>query len=83
MASAFSSALVLALYIQSDVTDEMYRYPWLIWPLGPIVLYITIRIWILARRDEMHDDPIVFIIRDWRSQAVAALGAVLLLVAGL
>ena len=39
------------------------------------------RIWILARRDEMHDDPIVFIIRDWRSQTVAILGA-LLLVAG-
>ncbi|WP_265518043.1 UbiA family prenyltransferase [Nitratireductor luteus] len=83
MASAFSSALVLALYIQSDAIDALYTHPWLIWPLGPIVLYITMRIWILARRDEMHDDPIVFIIRDWRSQAVAGLGALLLLAAGL
>ncbi|UUP16053.1 UbiA family prenyltransferase [Nitratireductor thuwali] len=83
MASAFSSALVLALYIQSDTIDALYTHPWLIWPLGPIVLYITMRIWILARRDEMHDDPIVFIIRDWRSQAVAGLGALLLFAAGL
>lgn len=83
MASAFSSALVLALYIQGNSVKELYEYPFLIWPLGPIVLYLTMRIWILARRDEMHDDPIVFIIRDWRSQVVAGFGAVLLFAAGL
>ena len=81
MASAFASALVLALYIDSDVVREQYSQPALIWPLAPIVLYMTMRIWILARRDEMHDDPIVFIIRDWRSQLVAAFGAMLLVAA--
>jgi len=81
MASAFSSALVLALYIQSGAVIEQYRYPELIWPLAPIVLYMTMRIWILARRDEMHDDPIVFIIRDWRSQFVALIGGLLLVAA--
>ncbi|MDN2567566.1 UbiA family prenyltransferase [Aquibium sp. A9E412] len=83
MASAFASALVLALYIDSEAVRELYAHPWLVWPLGPIVLYLTMRLWILARRDEMHDDPIVFIIRDWRSQLVAGLGAVLLVVAGM
>jgi len=83
MASAFSSALVLALYIQSGATVELYEYPWLMWPLGPIVLYLTMRIWILARRDELHDDPIVFIISDWRSQLFVGLGAILLFGAGL
>jgi hypothetical protein len=29
----------------------------------------------------MHDDPIVFIIRDWRSQFVAAIGGLLLVAA--
>ncbi|QPC88117.1 UbiA family prenyltransferase [Mesorhizobium sp. NBSH29] len=82
LASAFSSALVLALFIQSDAVRELYTKPWLIWPLGPIVLYLTMRIWILARRDEMNDDPVVFIISDWRSQLVVAIGAVLLVVAG-
>jgi 4-hydroxybenzoate polyprenyltransferase len=81
MASAFSSALVLALYIQSGAVMEQYRYPELIWPLAPIVLYMTMRIWILARRDEMHDDPIVFLIRDWRSQLVAVFGGLLLVAA--
>lgn len=83
MASAFSSALVLALYIDSSAVRELYQHPWLVWPLAPIVLYLTMRIWILARRDELHDDPVVFIIRDWRSQIVVFIGAVLLVVAGL
>jgi len=83
MAAAFSSALVLALYINSDVVKSQYAQPEMIWPLAPIVLYMTMRIWILARRDEMHDDPIVFIIRDWRSQLVTGFGAFLILAAWL
>ncbi|WP_274630620.1 UbiA family prenyltransferase [Arvimicrobium flavum] len=81
MASAFSSALVLALYIDSDAVREQYAHPYMMWPLAPIVLYLTMRIWILARRDEMHDDPVVFITRDWRSQLVALFGALLIVCA--
>ncbi|MEI5678152.1 UbiA family prenyltransferase [Mesorhizobium sp. CGMCC 1.15528] len=82
MASAFSAALVLALYIDSAAVRELYPHPWMVWPLAPTVLYLTMRVWILARRDEMHDDPVVFIIRDWRSQVVAVTGAALLFLAG-
>jgi len=82
MASAFSSVLVLALYVDSTAVRELYPHPWMVWPLAPIVLYLTMRIWILARRDELHDDPVVFIIRDWRSQVVMAIGGVMLIVAG-
>ena len=78
LGSAFAAALVLALYIDSDAVKEMYDTPWLVWPLSPIVLYIILRIWVLARRGEMHEDPVVFIMRDWRSQLMAALGAALL-----
>ncbi len=83
VAAAFTAALVLALYINSDAVKTLYTYPWLIWPLGPIVLYINVRVWILAHRGDMDDDPVLFIARDWRSQVVIALGAVLLLVAGM
>jgi 4-hydroxybenzoate polyprenyltransferase/phosphoserine phosphatase len=82
MASAFSSALVLALYMNSEAVRELYPHPWVVWPLPPIVLYLTMRVWVLGRRGEMHDDPVVFIISDWRSQIVIALGAVLLVVGG-
>jgi len=83
VASGFTAALVLALYINSAAVQELYTYQWLIWPLVPIVLYIIIRVWILAHRKEMDDDPVVFLANDWRSQVVIAIGAVLLFVAGM
>ncbi|TDH39264.1 UbiA family prenyltransferase [Pseudohoeflea suaedae] len=83
VSSAFASALVLALYINSDHVQSMYSAPWLIWPLCPIILYMLLRIWILAGRSQMHDDPVVFIMRDWRSQATMAVGAALVIIATL
>lgn len=81
MTSGFAAVLVLALYIQSPVIEEAYAIPQLIWLLCPLVLYIIMRIWILARRGEMHEDPIVFILKDWRSQFMIGCGAVLFLIA--
>ena len=81
MASGFAAVLVLALYIYSPAIKESYAVPELIWLLCPLVLYIIMRIWILARRDEMHEDPVVFILRDWRSQLMIACGAVLFFLA--
>ena len=83
LASAFSAAMVLALYVDSIAVRQLYDFPWMIWPLAPLVLYINMRVWILARRGEMHDDPVVFIISDWRSQIIVALGGLLLLAAAL
>src|SRR6185437_1759276 len=81
MAAAFSATLVLALYIDSAAVRELYSHPWMVWPLAPVVLYLTMRVWILARRGEMDEDPVVFIIRDWRSQLMVGAGAVMLLAA--
>lgn len=81
MASAFAAALVMALYIDSDAMRQQYTHPWMVWPLVPIVLYMVMRVWILARRDHLHDDPVVFIITDWRSQLIAVVGATLLVLA--
>ena len=78
MASTFASALVLALYIDSGEVQKLYGSPWLIWPLCPIVLYLSIRIWVLARRGEMHEDPVVFLLSDWRSVMMVGVGAALI-----
>jgi 4-hydroxybenzoate polyprenyltransferase/phosphoserine phosphatase len=83
VSSGFAAALVLALYIQSESVRELYAQPWMVWPLAPIVLYLTLRIWVLARRGEMHDDPVVFIMSDWRSQVVCAFGGVMIVAAGM
>lgn len=77
VASAFSSALVLALYIHSREMQVLYDKPWILWPLCPLVLYMLLRIWMLARRRMLHEDPVVFIMRDWRSLVTVSIGAVL------
>lgn len=81
ISSAFAAALVLALYIHSEETREIYQSPLFLWPLCPLILYMLLRIWMLARREQMHDDPVVFIIRDWRSQLVTVTGALLMVLA--
>ena len=81
MASTFAAVLVLALYIDSDEVKLIYGTPFMLWLLCPIVLYLSMRIWVLARRDEMHEDPVVFLLTDWRSLVMVAAGAALVVAA--
>ena len=83
LSSGFAAAVVLALFIDSPAMAEGYNHPDLVWLLCPIVLYMVTRIWMLARRDEMHDDPVVFLMKDWRSILLMGVGASVLLVAKL
>lgn len=83
VASAFTAALVLALYINNDQILTRYDYPWMLWPLGPIVLYLNVRIWILAHRGEMDEDPVIFLTTDWRSQLVISIGILCFIIAGM
>ncbi|MEO1066168.1 MAG: UbiA family prenyltransferase [Pseudomonadota bacterium] len=77
ISSAFAASLVLALYIESEAVDGMYTTPWLLWPICPLILYLLLRIWMIARRGEMEDDPLVFLLRDWRSQLICFSGLIL------
>jgi 4-hydroxybenzoate polyprenyltransferase len=77
-ASGYMAALVLALYINSREVKILYAQPELIWLLCPLVLYLVSRIWLVARRGELHDDPVIFVIQDRRSLMVAGLSALLL-----
>ena len=73
--------LVLALYITSDaVHDPDVRYQ-LIWLVCVLLLYWISYMWLMAHRARMHDDPLVFALRDRVSQIVIALMAATLLIA--
>ena len=50
----------------------------MIWLLCPLLLYIVSRLWLLARRGELDEDPVVFAMRDIRTHAAVAAGLVLL-----
>ena len=76
--SGFLAVLVLALYINSEKVNTLYSYPEAIWLLCPILLYWINRVWLLARRDELHEDPVVFAIKDRRSHWLGLVGLVIL-----
>lgn len=72
-AAGYLAVLVLALYIQDAKTASLYRHPQAIWLACPLLLYWISRTWIIAHRGQMHDDPVVFAIRDRVSLAIVAL----------
>ncbi|WP_206199387.1 UbiA family prenyltransferase [Parasulfuritortus cantonensis] len=72
VASGYLSVLVLALYIQDARTSELYHTPQLIWLACPLMLFWVSRVWLVAHRGWMHDDPIVFALKDRASWIVVA-----------
>jgi hypothetical protein len=64
--------LVLALYLQSDVVVRLYATPQWMWGAVPVMLFWVSWIWLLAHRGEMHDDPMVFAVKDPPSLAAGA-----------
>jgi 4-hydroxybenzoate polyprenyltransferase len=80
-ASGYIAVLVLALYINSEAVIALYREPTVLWLICPLLLYWISRIWLLAHRGQMHEDPVVFAIRDRVSYVVGACVAIVLFVA--
>jgi hypothetical protein len=71
-ASGYLSVLVLALYVSSDHVVGLYNRPQVLWLIGPPLLYWITRLWLLANRGRINDDPIVFTVKDPASYAVGA-----------
>ena len=71
--AGYMAVLVMALYINSPESVALYSHPKAIWLVCPILLYWISRIWVVAHRGDMHDDPIVFAATDRVSQVVLAL----------
>ena len=80
-ASAMVSGLVLALYVNGESASQLYSHPAVLWILCPILLYWISRIWLLAARGQMHDDPVLFAVKDSTSYYVAAAGVLVLALA--
>ena len=74
--SGYVAVLVLAIYISSGAAEIHYTRHQLIWLLCPLLLYWISYVWLIAHRGGMHDDPLVFTVRDRVSRIVILLGAV-------
>lgn len=80
-ASGYLSVLILALYINSQEVVALYEHPNVLWLVCPILLYWITRMWFLAHRGVMEDDPIVITFKDPLSYALGIVVVVLLVAA--
>lgn len=75
-ASGFVSVLVLALYIHDPLTTQRYTHAEWLWLIVPSILYWIGRIWIIAHRGQMNEDPVVFAVHDKVSYLILLIVAI-------
>jgi hypothetical protein len=73
IASGFMAVLVMALYVNSQEVRILYQHNTVLLLMCPLLLYWISRVWLRAHRGQMHDDPIVFALKDAVSYVIGAL----------
>ena len=73
VASAFAASVVLSLYISSPRSVVLYHQPGFLWLLCPVYLYWMLRLWMIAHRGHLDEDPITFAARDGVTRYIVAL----------
>jgi len=73
--------LVFALYTNSPETRQLYERSEVLWLICPLMIYWISRLWLVASRGHLCEDPVVFAVQDRGSLFVGAVVAVLLLAA--
>lgn len=81
--SGYISVLVLALYINSNNVAELYRFSIFLWGICLLLLYWISRVWMLAARGQLHDDPVVFALKDKVSWFVLSMTGFIITIATL
>ncbi|MCY1285007.1 4-hydroxybenzoate octaprenyltransferase [compost metagenome] len=66
--SGIASVLVLALYLDSTSVLKLYQTPEFVWGAVLVMLFWISWMWMKAHRGEMHDDPLIFAVKDRASQ---------------
>ena len=64
VAACYSSVTVFALYLNSEAITLLYKLPEVMWAQVPILLFWMSWMWLQSHRANMHDDPLVFAMKD-------------------
>lgn len=70
--SALSAVVVFGLFISAPETQTRYATPQLLWLAAIGLTYWLGRLWIKTSRGEMHDDPVVYAIKDFGSRTTVS-----------
>jgi len=76
IASGYVSVLVMVLFVSSSDVTRLYSQPTALWGICLVLLFWISRMVMLTHRGHMHDDPIVFAIKDRASLACAVVIAI-------
>ncbi len=81
--AGYLAVMVLALYINSEAVRQSYVRPGMLWATAGLMLYWVTRIWFLAARGQLCEDPVVFAVTDRVSWAVFVASGLLVAVAAI
>jgi 4-hydroxybenzoate polyprenyltransferase/phosphoserine phosphatase len=77
--AALSAVVVFGLFISAPETQTRYGTPQMLWLAALGLIYWLARLWVKTSRGEMHDDPVIYAIKDRGSRmTVFALVAIML-----
>lgn len=65
--SAMIAVTTFCFFIENGLIVDMYQSPMALWLIVPFLGYWFIRVWIMTHQGKMHDDPIVYTIKDMPS----------------
>jgi len=80
-ASSLMAVLVIALYVNSPDVIRYYRHPSFLWFICPALAYWSGRLWIVATRGELDEDPVLYAIKDKISYLIGAIILAIVLLA--
>ncbi|MET1027255.1 MAG: UbiA family prenyltransferase, partial [Dongiaceae bacterium] len=63
-AAGYSAVLVFALYVSSDTALGRFSHPQILWLACPVLLFWISRMLLMSHRHLLHDDPIIFAVKD-------------------
>lgn len=69
--SAYAAVVVFAIYITGPDVVKLYHRPRLLWLTVPLMIFWLNRVWLLASRGELDEDPVAFALTDLTSVAIA------------
>ena len=62
--SAYAAVVIFAIYVSGKEVRALYHQPAFLWFMVPVMILWLSRVWLLASRGELNEDPVVFAITD-------------------
>lgn len=80
---AYASVVVFSFYVGGQDVHHLYRHPNRLWLVTPLLIFWLSRVWLLAARGELNEDPVVFAVTDRVSLFIGLLAALVAAAAAL